>query len=357
MLGDSDLDETRVTHRSLSLTTQLLGINVFLFLLWQIGSKGENPLGHFLLQHLALSVDNVFQHGRIWALVGYAFSHTELPHFLLTLLALYLFVPTLERAYGRRALITLYLVAASLGGLAQLALFQAVGAAAQDTVIGACGAVSALLVTAALALPHKKINLWGVLPIPLWALALGLGFLDLRGSEFGAGLVDRSFGPAETRLPSYLTALLEQPEAAAGVPSFLAAHGAMLAGGLVGVAFRLLVKADLEELDDDDDDGFRYEESLWRPEAELGFEPESEEPEPVVSTVGSASREANSRHDLEPDNDTWADGGEASDAGSRVDEILRKISAEGMSSLSPEERRYLEEVSRDASARLNKSDG
>lgn len=127
-------------------------------------------------------------------LVSYALLHRDFWHIFFNLLFLFFFGPELEANLGKRGFFRLYLGGAVAGGLCQWAWYLAKGlaplvglglstAGADGSVIGASGAVFAVMVLFALKWPHRTILIWGLLPVPVWAmvafdvLANVLGFL------------------------------------------------------------------------------------------------------------------------------------------------------------------------------------
>jgi membrane associated rhomboid family serine protease len=135
-------------------------------------------------------------------LVSYALLHRDFWHIFFNLLFLFFFGPELEASLGRRSFLRLYVGGAAAGGLCQWSWYLAKGIAplvnlglspvgADGSVIGASGAVFAVMVLFALKWPHRTILIWGLLPVPVWAavgfdvLANVLGFI---GSGEGAAV-------------------------------------------------------------------------------------------------------------------------------------------------------------------------
>ena len=119
-----------------------------------------------------LAPDKVF-HFQIWRLVTYAFCHSDQSvwHIVFNMLALWFFGPTLERMYGTREFAWFYLMAAVVSGLAFIGLELFLGSL--HPVIGASGAIMAVLMLYAVHYPRQIIRIWGIIPIEVrWIVGL-----------------------------------------------------------------------------------------------------------------------------------------------------------------------------------------
>jgi membrane associated rhomboid family serine protease len=101
--------------------------------------------------------------------VSYALLHDGLKHILLNMFALWVFSPELEAWMGRAAYLRLYILGAAFGGLLQWAWW--LGTGSPGSVIGASGAVYAVMVLSALRWPHRTLLIWFILPVPVWLIA------------------------------------------------------------------------------------------------------------------------------------------------------------------------------------------
>ncbi|HJS46852.1 MAG TPA: rhomboid family intramembrane serine protease [Gemmatimonadales bacterium] len=118
-----------------------------------------------------------------WTLVTYQFLHGDFFHLLGNMFGLFFLGPRVEARLGGRRFITLYFLGGITGALLSIPL--APGAA----IIGASGAVFAVLLAFARYWPHERLLLWGVLPIEsrlfvvlLTAISLWSGF---TGAQHG----------------------------------------------------------------------------------------------------------------------------------------------------------------------------
>ena len=120
-----------------------------------------------------LAPEKVFPGFQFWRLVTYAFCHSEhsVWHIVFNMLALWFFGPTLERMYGTREFAWFYLTAAVVSGLAFIGLELFLGSL--NPVIGASGAIMAVLMLYAVHYPRQIIRIWGIIPIEVrWIVGL-----------------------------------------------------------------------------------------------------------------------------------------------------------------------------------------
>jgi membrane associated rhomboid family serine protease len=220
---------------------------------------------------------------RPWVPVTYMFLHADLMHLVVNMLILFFFGPPLEARWGAREFTTFYFIC-GLGGAAMSFLLP--GA----PIIGASGALLGVMVAFAMNWPDAPIYFWGIFPIPAKYLVAFFVVMDILGARSGSQ--------------------------GGGI-----AHFAHLGGALTGF---LYLKADWRPREK-----LRQLQSATR-RRRLAIVPrdETEQEETSASRAGGrASREDAALYD-------------------RVDAVLDKISAEGMSSLTPAELQLLDEVSK-----------
>jgi membrane associated rhomboid family serine protease len=165
----------------LSITWRLIILCAGLFLTNLFIAGQEGPQQHWLTkQWLALHGD-AFSNPLHWhQFLTYTFTHdpTDIGHIFWTMLPLYFFGSEMERMYGRREYLRFFLVTALLGGVfwcLRMTLMMQQGGLTQpqlaiQTVMGANGPVTALTLLFCMHFPHRQIYIFGVLPIPAWAI-------------------------------------------------------------------------------------------------------------------------------------------------------------------------------------------
>jgi membrane associated rhomboid family serine protease len=156
----------------------LIGINVIVFVL-QLLTKQDLPNTGPVTDAFVLNADKVVSEGQIWRLLTYAFLHdtANVMHILFNMLFLWWFGSDIEDLYGPKEFVLFYLAAAVAGGVFfTLAWLAGVGGA---LCLGASGAVTAVLLLAAIHFPGRIILLFFVLPIPIWLFVLFNVAMDL----------------------------------------------------------------------------------------------------------------------------------------------------------------------------------
>lgn len=128
-----------------------------------------------------------------WRLLTYGFAHDMSSpwHLALNMLTVWFFGPEIESRVGRNEFLRFWLAAIVIAGLTWLASVQ-IGQpdrAPFSFLVGASGAVMATLAVFVWHNPHQELLLWGILPIPAWALGLLYFFSDVNGAYHGTGNV------------------------------------------------------------------------------------------------------------------------------------------------------------------------
>lgn len=143
--------------------------------LWPLDSQPRNPFettGTFMP----------------WQLLTYGFLHGDFMHLFFNMLALFMFGPPLEAVWGERRFATYYLVGIVGAGVCQLVVAALFGSTV--SVIGASGAVYALLLGYGMLFPNQQVMLLFP-PIPMKArtfvILFGVGalFLGMTGLQPG----------------------------------------------------------------------------------------------------------------------------------------------------------------------------
>jgi membrane associated rhomboid family serine protease len=234
---------------------------------------------------------------RPWTLLTYAFVHVGIGHVLGNLLVLFFFGPPLEARWGSRSFLRFYLVSAA-GAALFSALFYFWDPA--NWIIGASGATFGLMMAFAMIWPDMEIQVWGIFPIKAKWLVGIMGFVQLLIAASGSS----------------------------GGVAVLAHLGGMVTA-------------------------FLYLKSPWAPHA-WGDVPRSPRKSPgkrgavalvpwsgkkqaaAAAQTATQARPAAARKGKSNERELLDD----------VDRILDKISAQGLGSLTEEERKRLDEVSR-----------
>jgi membrane associated rhomboid family serine protease len=106
--------------------------------------------------------------GRWWAATTYMFAHVSVWHLAANMYGLYLFGPRLEQAWGAKKFTWFYLLC-GFGGVAFEILFLRAG-----TLVGASAAVFGVMTAYVMQWPDDEVSLLGVLPMRARSLVVGL---------------------------------------------------------------------------------------------------------------------------------------------------------------------------------------
>jgi len=149
---------------------RLLFLNVAVFVLTLV----EPGLGD------AFMLVPAFLLHRPWTIITYMFLHGGLGHIFFNMLGLFFFGPRLEARLGSRRFLMFYLVSGISGGLLSFT-------SPMVPVIGASGAVYGVMLGYAHYWPRDEFLIWGVLPVEVRWLVLGLTGISLISGFGGAG--------------------------------------------------------------------------------------------------------------------------------------------------------------------------
>ena len=236
-----------------------------------------------LVSYLAFTPARVIP--QVWTIFTYMFVHAGVFHLLFNMLSLFFFGPPLEERWGGNEFLKFYLIA-GLGGAALSFIFP------ENSIVGASGAVYGVMVAFAMYWPDNPIYIWGIFPVKAkWLVGFLVG-LSLFYALSGGGTVAHlaHLGGAIAAFIYLKSSLAPSPWG--GVPK-------------------------------------KKKSRDWNVLRSMGGKKQESKVAPEPKRAVVAARPIESRR-----------------SGDDVDRILDKISAGGISSLTEEERRQLEEASR-----------
>ncbi|MCA9212833.1 MAG: rhomboid family intramembrane serine protease [Planctomycetales bacterium] len=178
-----DRDYVRDTQQPQPLPTPksavavLITINVIVFLLDQLAG----PTG-WLASYLVAFSTTIVQPWDWWRFVTYGFAHAPIGfgHIFGNMIGLFFFGRAIEGVLGPKRFVGFYLTAVVLGGLAFSVRHYLMGPRELPIpMLGASGAIFALVILFALKFPHNKIYLWFTVPVPAWLLASAYLLIEL----------------------------------------------------------------------------------------------------------------------------------------------------------------------------------
>ena len=152
-----------------NLTLILIAVNFFVYLLTEFSPQIVRYLG--MHPQLVLS-------GYFWQPLSYMFVHAGFGHIFFNMLALFFFGTQIERTVGSWEFLLYYLLTGVLSGVFSLLLYSLLGPQA-PFLLGASGAIYAVLFGFAAFYPDAKILLFGLIPIRSVVLVLGYTAIEV----------------------------------------------------------------------------------------------------------------------------------------------------------------------------------
>ena len=135
-----------------------------------------------------------------WRLLTHMFAHAGIGHIFFNMLWLFFLGRMLMQFMGSRRVISTFLLGGFASAAAVLLLYNLIPSLGGNTyALGASGAVSAITLAVASFRPHQEVRLFGVLPIKLAVLGVGvvlLDYLQLRTSSNAGGHIGHLGGAA-----------------------------------------------------------------------------------------------------------------------------------------------------------------
>jgi membrane associated rhomboid family serine protease len=171
-------------------------INVVVFVL-QMMSRGGR-----LDYWLAASGEGIFEQGRVWQLLTATFLHSQqYPlHLVFNMLFLWMVGREMESMYGSRDFVAMYLGAAIFSTFCWAAADYAQHGGRGVPMIGASGAVLAVVVLYTLYYPRREVLLFFVLPVEMWLLLVVYLFIQawrfLQGGDTSEAVASHLSGAA-----------------------------------------------------------------------------------------------------------------------------------------------------------------
>ncbi len=165
---------------------QLLIANVSVYMLTQVMGMG------FWASWFGLNPHDVIFGLRIWQPFTYMFLHGGFWHIAMNMLMLWMFGSELENIWGRKEFLRFYIVTGVGAGLFSLVpYFIGVLTGYRGTIpsiIGASGAIYAILLAYALTYPERKVLVYMLVPIKVKYLMLIMGFMTFASIGNGDGI-------------------------------------------------------------------------------------------------------------------------------------------------------------------------
>ncbi len=139
----------------------IINAAVFLFVLF------TKPDDDTINRYFAASADETLRHYRLWQLLTATFFHDGLLHLIFNMWFFWIVAREMEPLYGSRDFAAFYIGAAIFSTLIWVLI--AFAAHSHHTMVGASGAVTAVVTLFTLFYPKREIQLYFI-PMPMWAM-------------------------------------------------------------------------------------------------------------------------------------------------------------------------------------------
>ena len=170
-------DDLKLQFKMGDVTTKLIFWNIGAFLV-SIVFFYQFKFGYFNFPSwLSLSSNGYYTLTHPWTLLSYAFMHATFFHLLFNMMILNFAGRMFLTFFTQKQLLGLYLLAAIFAGLAFIAGYMILGAS--SSMVGASGAIMAVLIATATYSPMMPIRLMFIGNIKLWHFAAFVVLMDL----------------------------------------------------------------------------------------------------------------------------------------------------------------------------------
>lgn len=166
------------TYKFFNATLYLIGINLVMFLVTMRFPE--------MNIYLSLCPGLVVYYKMFWQFISYMFVHGGFQHLFFNMFALLIFGMQLERIIGSKEFLLLYFACGIFSGVCSFAVYWFTG---YDRILlmGASGAIYALLLAYAVVFPRSIIYIWGLIPIPAPILVLAYAIIAIVSQLSGRG--------------------------------------------------------------------------------------------------------------------------------------------------------------------------
>ncbi len=173
------LDDIKSQFRSGSMTTRLIIVNAAVFIFISVANLIMRFASPEISVTIGFYIHSIFDFQtnlkgflyHPWGLITSIFSHYGLMHFAFNMLMLYAIGRLFEHYLGGKRLLATYLLGGICGNLLEL-IIQNIDFLHEKMVVGASGAIFALIFAMAAYMPRFQISVFGLFNLNLRALAI-----------------------------------------------------------------------------------------------------------------------------------------------------------------------------------------
>ena len=151
----------------------LIIINIAVFILMELSGQKN-----ILFQMFGLVPRAVLQEYKLWQTFTYLFLHGGFIHILFNMFILWMFGKDLEVDWGKNEFLIFYFICGIGSGI--ITVFTSINSFVP--VVGASGAIYGVLVAYGLTYPNRMVYLYGVFPLKVKYMVLGLGVIAFFAS-------------------------------------------------------------------------------------------------------------------------------------------------------------------------------
>lgn len=134
--------------------------------------------------YLSLNPVLITRYGMFWQFVTYMFVHQNMSHIICNMLGLLFFGLPLEKSIGSKEFLLFYFVCGILSGILSFAVYISSGFYSVF-LMGASGAIYAVLFAYAVFFPRSTIFIWGIIPVPSPILVLIYTVVEITSQLLG----------------------------------------------------------------------------------------------------------------------------------------------------------------------------
>ena len=151
----------------------LLIINIIVFVLIELSGKRST-----LFLSFGLVPSMVWTQLKIWQIFTYSFIHGGFFHIFFNMFVLWMFGKDLEQEWGKKDFLVFYFICGAGAGLITTLL----GLNSFIPIVGASGAIYGLLVAYGFTYPNRLVYLYGLFPLKVKHMVMGLGVIAFFAS-------------------------------------------------------------------------------------------------------------------------------------------------------------------------------
>lgn len=184
MEARSLLDELKfqITHGKVTIRLILINLAVFLVFIFSSILSSLDIINLDLMSVFRFPTNVTEFLFQPWTLVFSIFTHFSINHLFFNMLFLFFSGLMFEQIFGGKKLVILYLIGGVFGNILELIASQlSPDIFPNHYVIGASGAIMAIFAAVAIYRPNTPVHLLGIIPIPIYVLALFFLAKDLIG--------------------------------------------------------------------------------------------------------------------------------------------------------------------------------